>query len=132
MLQIGKTNVCNGTNKVLNAPVHLGSMAANLESNVEDIKSIWVNHRDDSLVSIVFKLLEYYQIIQCLAYASSFQKVDAKKLEKAQAKLQEKQEKRSKDGVRAPTAVKLESATASQVRLLKTIDIMVYNEYFFR
>lgn len=43
------------------------------------------------------------------------QKVDAKKLEKAQAKLQEKQEKRSKDHTKAPTPAKLESATASQV-----------------
>lgn len=41
----------NGPHKVLNAPVHLGSMAANLESNVEDIKSIWVIQRDDNLVS---------------------------------------------------------------------------------
>lgn len=42
----------NGPHKVLNAPVHLGSMAANLESNMEDIKSIWVMQRDDNLVSI--------------------------------------------------------------------------------
>lgn len=41
----------NGPARVLNAPVHLGSMAANLENNVGDIKSIWVMHRDDSLVS---------------------------------------------------------------------------------
>lgn len=42
----------NGTShKVLNAPVHLGSMAANLETEVEDIKSIWVMQRDDMLVS---------------------------------------------------------------------------------
>lgn len=43
--------VVNGPTRVLNAPVHLGSMAANLETNVDDIKSIWVMHRDDSLVS---------------------------------------------------------------------------------
>lgn len=41
--------------------------------------------------------------------------MDAKKLEKAQAKLQEKQEKRQKDTVRAPVVPKLETATASQV-----------------
>ncbi|KAI4460515.1 atp-binding transport protein-related [Holotrichia oblita] len=35
-------NNANGFTKVLNAPIHLGSMAANLESNVDDIKSIWV------------------------------------------------------------------------------------------
>lgn len=40
----------NGTTKVLNAPVHLGTMAANLESTVDDLKSIWVISRDDSLV----------------------------------------------------------------------------------
>ncbi|KAI4460567.1 atp-binding transport protein-related [Holotrichia oblita] len=84
-------NNANGFTKVLNAPIHLGSMAANLESNVDDIKSIWVTQRDDSL------------------------KVDAKKLEKAQAKLQEKQEKRSKDHTKVPLPAKLESATASQV-----------------
>ncbi|KRT84285.1 ABC transporter ATP-binding protein, partial [Oryctes borbonicus] len=81
----------NGLTKVLNAPVNLGAMAANLESNVDDIKSIWVTQRDDTL------------------------KVDARKLEKAQAKLQEKQEKRSKDHTKTPVPPKLESATASQV-----------------
>lgn len=44
--------------------------------------------------------------------------MDAKKLEKAEAKLQEKQEKRSKDYVRAPVVPKLETATASQVLLI--------------
>ncbi|KAG8223715.1 hypothetical protein J437_LFUL004080 [Ladona fulva] len=82
----------NGTAKVLNAPIHLGSMAANLENNVDEIKSIWVMQRDDVL------------------------KVDPRKLEKAEAKLQQKQEKRSQDSGRAPSLVpKLESATASQV-----------------
>ncbi|XP_034949358.1 ATP-binding cassette sub-family F member 3-like [Chelonus insularis] len=61
----------NGVNKVLNAPVHLGAMAATLEAQVEQIKSIWVTTRDDTM------------------------KVDAKKLEKAEAKLQQKQEKRN-------------------------------------
>ncbi|TGZ37020.1 ATP-binding cassette sub-family F member 3 isoform X1 [Temnothorax longispinosus] len=60
----------NGVNKVLNAPVHLGSLAATLEAQVEQIKSIWVTTRDDAM------------------------KVDAKKLEKAEAKLQQKQERR--------------------------------------
>lgn len=40
----------NGPMKVLNAPIHLGSMVDNLESNISDIKSIWVMQRDDSLV----------------------------------------------------------------------------------
>ncbi|GLH04213.1 ATP-binding cassette sub-family F member 3 [Gryllus bimaculatus] len=83
----------SGPAKVLSTPVHLGSMAASLETNVEEIKSIWVMSRDDAL------------------------KVDAKKLEKAEARLQQKQEKRSQDlaNSRAPVAPRLESATASQV-----------------
>ncbi|KAL1137978.1 hypothetical protein AAG570_009673 [Ranatra chinensis] len=83
----------NGNTKVLNAPVHLGSMAANLQDNVDNIKSIWMLQRDETL------------------------KVDAKKLEKAEQKLQQKQEKRLETAVSNKTAppVKLESATASQV-----------------
>nr|CAD7429580.1 unnamed protein product [Timema monikensis] len=85
--------ISNGPAKVLNAPVNLGSMAANLENNVEDIKSIWVMSRDDGF------------------------KVDAKKLEKAEAKLVQKQEKRSADlaTTRAPVVPILQTATASQV-----------------
>ena len=45
------SNLKSGSAKVLNAPVHLASMAANLENNIEDIKSIWVMSRDDGLVS---------------------------------------------------------------------------------
>lgn len=40
----------NGVNKVLNAPVHLGALAATLEEQVEQIKSIWVTTRDDAMV----------------------------------------------------------------------------------
>ncbi|KAF5283689.1 hypothetical protein FQR65_LT13760 [Abscondita terminalis] len=104
----------NGPARVLNAPIHLGSMAANLENNVDEIKSIWVMQRDDSL------------------------KVDAKKLEKAELKLQQKQEKRSSDGCRIIAPPKLESATASQVTSKKdnkleakggnkTVDIRIEN-----
>ena len=42
----------NGVNKVLNAPVHLGAMAATHEAQVEQIKSIWVTTRDDGMVNI--------------------------------------------------------------------------------
>lgn len=53
MLRPGKDNAaCNGPSKILGAPVHLGSMAANLENNIDDIKSIWVMHRDETLVII--------------------------------------------------------------------------------
>lgn len=45
-----------------------------------------------------------------------FQKVDMKKLEKAEAKLQQKQEKRRADNnTKAPPPIRLETATASQV-----------------
>ncbi|XP_015379543.1 PREDICTED: ATP-binding cassette sub-family F member 3 [Diuraphis noxia] len=86
----------NGHTKILDAPVHLASMAADLEDNDMEIKSIWVNSRDDSL------------------------KVDKKKLEKAQAKLQQKQDKRTEQvvkGVGTMSVVnsKSDTATASQV-----------------
>lgn len=41
--------------------------------------------------------------------------MDAKKLEKAELKLQQKQEKRSGDTNKVPVVSKLETATASQV-----------------
>ncbi|XP_047113590.1 ATP-binding cassette sub-family F member 3 [Schistocerca piceifrons] len=96
ILKPNKSDLLNhGPTKVLNAPVHLASMAANLEDNVQDIKSIWMMTRDAGL------------------------KVDAKKLEKAEAKLQQKQEKRSLDMQmnrnQATTGPRLETATASQV-----------------
>ncbi|KAG7207912.1 hypothetical protein KM043_009502 [Ampulex compressa] len=86
----------NGVNKVLNAPIHLGSMAATLEAQVEQIKSIWVTTRDDVM------------------------KVDAKKLEKAEAKLQQKQEKRVINELGLSSKVGLmnqgaEAASASQM-----------------
>lgn len=84
----------NGVNKVLNAPIHLGTMAATLEAQVEQIKSIWVTTRDDAM------------------------KVDAKKLEKAEAKLQQKQEKRSNTestGRVNSVNQSIESASASQM-----------------
>ncbi|XP_050311079.1 ATP-binding cassette sub-family F member 3 [Anthonomus grandis grandis] len=91
MLRPDKDAKSNGGSlKILDGPIHLGSMAENQENNVEEIKSIWVQARDDSL------------------------KVDAKKLEKAQAKLQEKQEKRGKE-IRVVAPPKLQTATASQV-----------------
>ncbi|KAJ8974035.1 hypothetical protein NQ317_001823 [Molorchus minor] len=88
ILKPNKAKTNNGPMKVLNAPIHLGSMVDNLDNNIEDIKSIWVMQRDDSLMQ--------------------------KKLEKAQAKLQEKQDKRTKD-VKSVVVPKLQTATASQV-----------------
>lgn len=51
----------NGVNKILSGPVHLGSMAANLEEDVEEMKSIWVTTRDDSMVNnnnVIYKLIK--------------------------------------------------------------------------
>lgn len=65
-------------------------MAAEQNSDVDNIQSIWMQTRNESL------------------------KVDAKKLEKAEAKLQQKQEKR--DGVKTvPVMISLQTASASQV-----------------
>ncbi|XP_077283765.1 ATP-binding cassette sub-family F member 3 [Arctopsyche grandis] len=90
MMKPNHRSVINGPRKMLEAPIHLGTMAANLETEMEEVKSIWVQSRDDNF------------------------RVDAKKLEKAEAKLQQKQEKRSE--IKAPTiAPVLQSATASQV-----------------
>ncbi|XP_066247874.1 ATP-binding cassette sub-family F member 3 [Euwallacea similis] len=90
LLQPGKSSKTNGALKILDGPIHLGSMAGNQENTIEEIKSIWVAQRDDSL------------------------KVDARKLEKAEAKLQGKQEKRGKE-TKVVSAPKLQTATASQV-----------------
>lgn len=60
----------NKEHKVLDAPVHLGRMAEQFENNADEIKSIWMKQRD--MVS----------------------QVDQRKLEKAEAKLKQKQEKR--------------------------------------
>lgn len=78
--------------KILAAPVNLGDMAAELNSNMEEMTSIWVQGR------------------------SEVSKVDAKKLEKAEAKLQQKLEKR--EGAKTSTTATvpvLQTASASQV-----------------
>ncbi|XP_011497559.1 PREDICTED: ATP-binding cassette sub-family F member 3 [Ceratosolen solmsi marchali] len=84
----------NGVNKVLNVPIHMGSMVSTLDGQVDQIKSIWVTTRDDAM------------------------KVDAKKLEKAEAKLKQKQEIRSNElgsGKNSNALPSLETATVSQV-----------------
>ncbi|GBP14120.1 ATP-binding cassette sub-family F member 3 [Eumeta japonica] len=89
MLQPNKISAGNGPHKVLDAPIHLASMTSNQDDTTE-LKSIWLQTRDDNF------------------------KVDAKKLEKAEAKLQQKQGKRQ--DAKVPVAVPvLQSATASQV-----------------
>lgn len=77
--------------KVLDAPVNLAEMAANAETKSTDSTSIWVISRDDHL------------------------KVDSKKLEKAEQKLQQKLEKRNDVPKVAAAPVQLQTASASQV-----------------
>ncbi|XP_054733647.1 ATP-binding cassette sub-family F member 3 [Anastrepha obliqua] len=87
-----KKNTKNEARKVLNAPVNIAAMAKEMENVDRHMQSIWLTSKDGG------------------------SKVDSKKLEKAEAKLQQKQEKRQDVGksvVAAP--VKLQTATASQV-----------------
>ncbi|XP_073843233.1 ATP-binding cassette sub-family F member 3 [Musca autumnalis] len=89
IMNVGNNNSVQ--QKVLNAPVNIAEMAKTMESGDNDMHSIWLVNKD------------------------SGNKIDAKKLEKAQAKLQQKQEKRQ-DANKGPQApVKLQQATASQV-----------------
>lgn len=50
MLQPNKSSTNNGPRKVLDAPIHLASMSAPTET--DDLKSIWLQTRDDTLVNI--------------------------------------------------------------------------------
>merc|ERR1719412_2525886 len=80
----------NGVKKLtLDAPVHLGTLVETQSSN-QNVESIWLNKQDDSLKT-----------------------VDSKKLEKAEAQLQKKLEK--KDTTPTPVKYKSSEATASQV-----------------
>lgn len=47
--------VNNNSRKILDAPINLGEMAANLENEVDTMRSIWVIQRDESLVSTLMK-----------------------------------------------------------------------------
>lgn len=42
----------NRVNKVLNAPIHMGSMNSSLDDQIDDVKSIWISTRDDGSVSL--------------------------------------------------------------------------------
>ncbi|XP_064461320.1 ATP-binding cassette sub-family F member 3-like [Ornithodoros turicata] len=92
----GETGAINGDGnvscaKVLSAPVQLKMMAQDYEDKSAEVTSIWVKQRDNTL------------------------QVDQKKLEKAEARLRQKQEKR--EGVEKPSAPPqpvLKAATASQ------------------
>ncbi|KAK2148716.1 hypothetical protein LSH36_486g02016 [Paralvinella palmiformis] len=86
-------DVPNDKVKILDAPVHIGDLVA-AETNgdkEEDENSIWIAKRDKS------------------------SKVDPKKLEKAEAKLRDKQGKRGKDYVYKTNSISLQNeASASQ------------------
>lgn len=60
MLQPNKNGVSNGPTKVLDAPIHLASMASTMQE-VPEHKSIWINTRDESLVSI--KINTFYLLL---------------------------------------------------------------------
>ena len=86
----GGASLENGVKKLtLDAPVHLGALVEDQASKKES-ESIWLNKQDDSLKT-----------------------VDTKKLEKAEAQLQKKQEK--KETTPTPVKYKSSEATASQV-----------------
>ncbi|KAH8295760.1 hypothetical protein KR018_007764 [Drosophila ironensis] len=112
---IMKNNGVNVERKVLNAPVNIEEMAKNMARLDKDMQSIWVVNKDGANVSLTARKTCLKRSIQPLCLVT--QKVDSKKLEKAEAKLQQKQEKRqevNKHGM-IPVAVKLQTATASQV-----------------
>ncbi|KAK2179244.1 hypothetical protein NP493_503g01030 [Ridgeia piscesae] len=82
----------NGHMKILTAPVHLGSLAENLDETCEEHSSIWLDRRKNN---------------------SS--QVDLKKLEKAEAKIKQKQEKRTQQTSTKSNGSHVENtATASQ------------------
>ncbi|XP_076053372.1 ATP-binding cassette sub-family F member 3 [Oratosquilla oratoria] len=95
---VQKLRICNGDSaepeqhKILDAPVKLSDMAANMDEMDEEIKSVWIKERDE------------------------VSRVDQRKLEKAEAKLQSKAEKRENLEKKDPgRPITLNMATASQV-----------------
>ncbi|KAK3860899.1 hypothetical protein Pcinc_033079 [Petrolisthes cinctipes] len=92
MRQLSAMNGSLEEHRILDAPVQLAEMAASMELEEQVVRSVWTRERDDVL------------------------KVDQRKLNKAEAKLKEKKEKRintDKKDVQSP--IILEMATASQV-----------------
>lgn len=89
----------------------VGQMAANVDADIENMKSIWVQQKKDALVSessVQTPRGIFYNIF-------AFQKVDTKKLEKAEAKIQQKLEKREGYKPNGPSIPVLKTASASQV-----------------
>lgn len=106
----------SGLQKVLDAPVNLAEMAANAETKQINVSSIWVTARDDNLVKPTNNIVLFtftQNIITTILY--DFQKVDSKKLEKAQQKLLKKQEKLSEMPKAPVVPIQLQTASASQV-----------------
>lgn len=63
MLQPDKTSSSNGPRKVLDVPIHLASMTT-APQETEELKSIWLQTRDESFVSnkLLYILLTQYGI----------------------------------------------------------------------
>lgn len=59
MLQPDKTDNSNGPRKVLDAPIHLASMTTNA-NETDDLKSIWMQTRDDNFVSTLGLLFIFF------------------------------------------------------------------------
>ncbi|GFT35385.1 ATP-binding cassette sub-family F member 3 [Nephila pilipes] len=81
-------------NKILSAPICLGSLAENFENETEEVTSIWLKQRD----------------------TASF--VDQRKLEKAEAKLKSKQEKRDSNDKPIPGSIAIISKEATAVQAI--------------
>ncbi|XP_043926120.1 ATP-binding cassette sub-family F member 3 [Protopterus annectens] len=88
-----KVNDCTSSDKVLlDAPVQLSKITGTYDSQVNDVQGIWMMKRDPSSST-----------------------VNSKKLEKAEAKLKAKQDKRmEKDTQKSSGSILLEEASASQ------------------
>ncbi|CAK1582132.1 unnamed protein product [Parnassius mnemosyne] len=57
MLQPNNTGSSNGPRKVLDAPIHLASMTTT-NNETDDLKSIWLQTRDDNFVSKTYPLVK--------------------------------------------------------------------------
>ncbi|KAL1417647.1 hypothetical protein MTO96_026694 [Rhipicephalus appendiculatus] len=112
----GESDIQNGDShsapaKVLNAPVQLKALAAEFENTTDEVQSIWMKQRDSAL------------------------QVDQKKLEKAEARLKQKQEKREVSGeksAREKLVWKARAATEHRTFVWKISTLPSVTKRFFR
>ncbi len=100
-----KTGESSGPIKILDAPVHLGTLAENMHKSEDEPHKIWMAKRVDDSSVIVLTLFLAMKNVHALSYlfpseaflkiVLSFQMVDKKKLQKAEQKIKQKQEKRA-------------------------------------